>query len=126
MLPVYIAVGGMLGALARYFVSGLIQDGHYFPLGTLGVNFSGSFLIGFFMFSSDYFGLFSQETRALIAIGFLGSFTTMSTFGYESLRLLQEGNVLYFLLNIFTNVAGCLFAVYLGRALAIVLWRFLI
>ncbi|WP_346297677.1 fluoride efflux transporter CrcB [Geoglobus acetivorans] len=123
MLPAYVALGGMFGALARYVLSGLIQNGRYFPAGTLGVNVIGSFFLGFFMFSSEYFGLFSQEVRAFIAIGFLGSFTTMSTFSYESFRLLSEGNLIYFLANILLNVAGCIAAVYAGRAFALTLWR---
>lgn len=123
MIPLYIAIGGMIGALLRYAISGVIQGKKYFPAGTLGVNLIGSFLIGFVMFSSEYYGIFSQEMRTLITIGFLGSFTTMSTFSYESFRLLMEGNLIYFAGNIILNVGGCLLAVYFGRTAAMTLWR---
>ncbi len=123
MIPLYVAIGGVIGALLRYAISGVIQGKRYFPIGTLGVNVIGSFFVGFVMFSSEYYGLFSQEMRTLITIGFLGSFTTMSTFSYESLRLLMEGNLIYFAENIILNVVGCLLAVYFGRITAMTVWR---
>jgi len=123
VLLAYVAIGGMLGAVARYVLSGVVQDGHTFPVGTLSVNVIGSFLLGFFMFSAEYFGLFSQEIRALIAVGFLGSFTTMSTFSYESFRMLMEVNYLGFVQNVVLNLVTCILAVYAGRALALAVWR---
>lgn len=124
MILLYIALGGMAGAVARYILSGIVQNGHTFPVGTLAVNVIGSFLLGFFMFSSEYYGLFSQETRALVAIGFLGSFTTMSTFSYESFRLLMNGSFTAFTQNLLLNVFSCILAVYAGRIFAIALWRY--
>lgn len=124
MLLAYVALGGMAGAVARYLISGAVQDGHTFPVGTMSVNVIGSFLLGFLMFSSEYFGLFSQEVRALIAIGFLGSFTTMSTFSYESFRMLMNWDIVGFALNIFLNVFLCVLAVYAGRTFALIFWRY--
>lgn len=124
MLLAYVALGGALGAVTRYLLSGIVQDGHTFPVGTLSVNVIGSFLLGFFMFSSEYFGFFSQEIRALIAIGFLGAFTTMSTFSYESFRMLMDLNFSGFVQNVFLNFVLCIVAVYAGRALALTLWRY--
>ncbi|WP_456369228.1 fluoride efflux transporter CrcB [Geoglobus sp.] len=124
MLLAYVALGGMAGAVTRYLISGAVQDGHTFPVGTMSVNVIGSFLLGFLMFSSEYFGLFSQEVRALIAIGFLGSFTTMSTFSYESFRMLMNWDIAGFALNVFLNVFLCILAVYAGRTFALIVWRY--
>lgn len=89
---VAVASGGALGAVARYLASGWVQDatGGFFPWGTLVVNAVGSFLLGFSMIWLQS-TLASSEVRALVTIGFLGSFTTFSTFSYETLALVRDG-----------------------------------
>ena len=118
-----VGVGGFVGAVARYIVSGLVQDNFNFPVGTLFVNVVGSFLLSFIMYSTEYAGLFSDETRIFLTVGILGSFTTMSTFSYESFRLLESWETKAFILNIFLTVLLTLTAVFLGRGLALSVWR---
>ncbi len=87
-----VALGGALGAVARYLASGWIQDAtrSFFPWGTLGVNVAGSLLLGFALVWLQG-TVASTEVRALVTIGFLGSFTTFSTFSYETVAMLRDG-----------------------------------
>jgi CrcB protein len=91
MLSLYIALGGAVGALARYGLGGLIQTrtGSTFPWGTFVVNAVGSLLIGFLLRVLESVAA-TAETRALLTVGFLGAFTTFSTFSYEAAMLLQS------------------------------------
>lgn len=92
MIWVYVAVGGAAGAVARYGLGGWIQDraGFGFPWGTLVVNVLGCLLIGFAIRYLEATRL-PAELRALVGVGFLGAFTTFSTFSYETVGLLEEG-----------------------------------
>ncbi len=113
-----IGLGGFIGAILRYWISGWIQSGIVtFPLGTLGVNFLGSLLMSLIMYTSEYRGLFSMETRVFLTIGILGSFTTMSTFTFESMKLLEQDQHFFFGLNLVGTITVCLLAVYLGKVL---------
>ena len=87
-----VASGGALGAVARYLASGWVQDltGGFFPWGTFAVNAAGSFLLGFSLIWLQS-TMASTELRSLITIGFLGSFTTFSTFSFETAALLRDG-----------------------------------
>ena len=87
-----VALGGALGAVSRYLASGWLQDlaNGFFPWGTLGVNVAGSFVLGFSLVWLQG-TVASAEMRALITIGFLGSFTTFSTFSYETMAMLRDG-----------------------------------
>lgn len=96
-----VGLGGLIGAILRYVISGIVQNGFYFPLGTLFVNSSGSFLLSFIMYSSEYVGLLSGDSKNFLTIGMLGSYTTMSTFSYESFRMLESGEFKLFVLNVF-------------------------
>ncbi len=114
-----IALGGALGALLRYGVSGLVYkwlEG-IFPYGTLTVNVLGSFFIGLFWPFFQKTTL-SPEWRAFVLIGTLGAFTTFSTFSLETLQLLQDGEWKLSLLNLILNVVLALFAVFIGFWLA--------
>ena len=123
LLLLYIGFGGFVGAVLRYLVSGWIQNGvASFPLGTLGVNFIGSFLLGAVMYLSEYQGFFSEETRVFLTIGILGAFTTMSTFSYESFRLLEQNEFWLLGLNVAGTVFLTLFAVYLSKLMVLRLW----
>ena len=111
-----IGLGGFVGAILRYWISGWIQSGFLtFPLGTLGVNFIGSLLLALIMYASEYRGLFGEEVRIFMTIGVLGSFTTMSTFSFESMKLLEQSEHMMFVLNLIGTVSLCLLAIYLGK-----------
>lgn len=111
-----IAAGGSIGALARFWIANLVYDllGRGFPHGTLFVNVAGSFLMGLLTeLMLQRFAL-TSEYRAAILIGFLGAFTTFSTFAIETLYLFEQGETLKALLNAFLSVALCLVAVWFG------------
>ena len=111
-----IFLGGGLGALARFFVSSFVNEraASHFPYGTLTVNIVGSFLMGFLaMWLVEKLGL-NPLLRLAIFVGFLGAFTTFSTFSMETLNLFEEGLALRALLNMFVNVSLSVLAVWLG------------
>jgi fluoride exporter len=87
-----VGLGGAAGAISRYLASGWVQSlaGDFFPWGTLAVNVAGSLALGFVLVWLQA-TVASPELRELIAIGFLGSFTTFSTFSYEAFVLLRDG-----------------------------------
>jgi CrcB protein len=120
----YIGVGGFLGSVSRYLISKFLNNFiPSFPLGTLAVNVSGSFLIGFVIYSTVFGRSVPSNLRDLITIGFIGAFTTMSTFSYETFRLMELNELLYMSLNIILNLVLSLAAVYLGRELAIIITK---
>ena len=115
-----VGVGSFIGGILRYFVSGWIQSGAVtFPLGTLGVNFIGSLILSLMMYFSEYVGLLSEEVRIFWSIGLLGSFTTMSTFSYESFRLLEQNESMLFGLNIAATIILTLVAVFMGKLIVL-------
>jgi len=117
---IIVGAGGFLGAILRYAVGGWIQKGmESFPLGTLVINFTGTLILALVMYSSEYGGVFSMEERMFLTIGVMGAYTTMSTFSYESFRLFEGGELTLFALNVLGTLASCLFAVYLGRMIAL-------
>lgn len=117
-----ISVGAVLGANARYWLGGWVAEkfGAAFPYGTLLINLSGSFILGFFITLATERFLIHPHWRLLVAVGFLGSYTTFSTYTYESLKMILEGQPWLGLLNLFGSsllgglavIAGIL----LGRA----------
>lgn len=120
MVILWIGLGGFTGALFRYWISGWIQAGTVtFPLGTLAVNFIGSFILALVMFLSEFKGYFNEETRIFLSIGLLGSFTTMSTFSYESFKLLEQQEHMLFSVNVIGSVVLTLLAVYLGKIITL-------
>jgi CrcB protein len=115
----YITLGGILGTLARYFIQGVLQTrGGTFPTGTLAINIAGSFLLGFIIRFATGSAVISPELRGGLTIGFCGAFTTMSTFSYESIRLLGDSEYAYAALYMGGTILGCLAAVIAGTALA--------
>ncbi len=115
-----IAVGGAAGALARYAVAGWVQKSasSTFPVGTLAVNVAGCLLIGLLagFFAGPH--LVREEYRMAVLVGFLGALTTFSTFGWESIALLNDGEVGLAVFNVFANNGLCLSAVWLSYRLA--------
>jgi CrcB protein len=116
-----IAAGGAIGALARYAMGGLVQQAlktASFPAGTLAVNLTGCLLIGLGGGLIESRQFFSPEMRAFVFIGFLGSFTTFSTFGLESFNLVRDGQWLLAAVNICVSVVVGLAAVLAGGTLS--------
>src|ERR1051325_2250338 len=112
----FVAVGGLIGSVARYLVAVLFA-GYFsstFPLATLTVNLVGCFLIGILFALSDRGNILSPEWRMFLTTGFCGGFTTFSTFSYESLKLMQDGEFLYLALNVAISVVVGFAATYLG------------
>jgi CrcB protein len=118
----YIALGGLLGTLARYGLQGFVQRGGggagVFPTGTLAINLIGSLVLGFLVRYGTGSTVISPELRGGLTIGFCGAFTTMSTFSYESMKLLADGEYGYAGLYMGGTIVGCLAAVIAGTALA--------
>ena len=115
-----IGIGSFIGGILRYWIGGWVQSGALtFPLGTLSVNFMGSLILSLIMYLSEYAGLFSEEVRVFWTIGLLGSFTTMSTFSYESFRLLEQNENILFVLNIAGTLIFTLAAVYIGMLIVL-------
>jgi len=115
----FIAVGGALGTLSRYGISKFVNQatGAWFPWGTMTVNFIGLFIIGFLFELFDR-SILSPQTRSFAIIGFLGGFTTFSSYGMETINLFRDGETGLGLLNIvLSNVIG-LFLVVAGIILA--------
>lgn len=114
-----VGLGGFLGACARYWVSGWAAEkwGASFPFGTLLINLTGSFVLGLFLATTTDRLLIDPRWRLFLAIGFLGAYTTFSTYTYESVQLLLTGNWGAGLANLLgSNVLGLLASV-LGIAL---------
>ncbi|GAB4175169.1 MAG: fluoride efflux transporter CrcB [Geothermobacteraceae bacterium] len=116
MQLVYITLFGGLGCLSRYLVSGWVYAlaGRALPWGTLAVNILGSFLLGFLMESGLRTSLLPADLRVGITTGFLGGFTTFSTFSYETVRLLEEGSYLQAGANMVLNLVVCVVCALLG------------
>jgi CrcB protein len=115
-----IALGAALGANARYLVGAWAGNyfGSDFPYGTFIVNILGSFVLGFLLTLGTERLQLSPEARLLLAVGFLGSFTTFSSYAVESVNLWREAGLWRGLLNIVGNNLVGLFAAVMGAALA--------
>lgn len=114
---IVVALGGAIGAVFRFLVSSGVYQwlGRGFPYGTLAVNVIGSFLIGLLTEALILERVvISAEYRAAILVGFLGSFTTFSTFSLETLFLLEQGHLTKAALNVLISVCTCVFVVWLG------------
>lgn len=116
-----ISLGAVLGANLRYWVSDWAAQrfGASFPYGTLMINLSGSLVLGFFMTLITQRFLVDPNWRILVAIGFLGSYTTFSAYTFESINLILSGQLWLGLLNLFgSSTLGALavgLGIYLGR-----------
>lgn len=121
----FVMLGGALGTGARFWVSGFIAEraGEFFPLGTLAVNISGSFAVGFFAGFTGAEGPFlvSPRFRQFFMIGICGGYTTFSSFSLQTLDLARDGDWFKASLNVLLSFVCCLAAVWLGRILALTL-----
>lgn len=119
MINLLVALGGALGALARFGVANLLNTpaALRFPYATLLVNVTGSFLLGLVLRGIEGWPA-EPGWRAFLAIGFCGAFTTFSTFSYENVRLLQDRQYWTASVNILASVILCIFAVLAGWAIA--------
>lgn len=117
---VAIAVGGALGALSRYWMVGFVSRlfERNFPYGTLAVNVVGSFLIGIGYIVIVQRLQVASEWHAVLMVGFIGAFTTFSTFSLETVSLMQEGRLMAAFIYIFSSVLVCLLATMAGILLA--------
>lgn len=116
----YVAIGSALGGVSRYLLGGLIQRllDTTFPAGTLFVNISGSFLLGAILRYAVDTPSLTPEVRALLTIGFCGGYTTFSTFSYETVALLKDGEWTRACLYVAASVLLSLLGTFLGFALA--------
>jgi CrcB protein len=116
----YVLAGSAVGGGARYLLSTYVQtrSGATFPIGTLVVNILGSVIIGFVLRYAIDSSAVTPEIRALLTTGFCGGFTTFSTFSYESVRLLQEGDYHRAAWYVALSLIMCLTATFLGFGLA--------
>jgi fluoride exporter len=119
MQLVYISIAGVLGTLSRYGLSTFTQrlTGAGFPFGTLLVNFLGSLAIGFIMQLGLSTDVIPRTFRVAATVGFMGAFTTFSTFSYETVTYIHDGAWLLAALNILLNLVLCLGATLLGMFL---------
>ncbi len=122
MLILAVLAGGMLGAPARYLVDRAVQARHdsVFPWGTYAVNMGGSALLGFLLGAQHHLGL-PSAVFALLGTGFCGGLTTFSTFGYETLRLLEDGAIGEAGINVIGSLAVGVLLAWLGFRLAVAL-----
>ncbi|MCK5308912.1 MAG: fluoride efflux transporter CrcB [Zetaproteobacteria bacterium] len=115
-----VAAGGAAGAVLRWLMAGAVQrySGGAFPWGTFAVNALGSFLLGFLFVWLIERSTATELVRLALTVGLLGAFTTFSTYSYESIRLLQEGEYGLAAGNVVGQVAVCLILTWLGIQLA--------
>jgi fluoride exporter len=122
----WVAIGGALGSVSRFWLNGFIsakfgESAQIFPLGTLIVNVSGSFLIGIFAALAIPEGRMDSQSRAFttqfLMIGICGGYTTFSSFSLQTLNLLRDREWLYAAGNVILSVVLCMIAVWLGYLL---------
>ena len=121
-----VGFGGFIGSVLRYLAGGFVQQTTKsidFPFGTLAVNLIGCFIIGFLAQLAEDRGVFTSESRLFVFTGFLGGFTTFSSFGNETLNLARDSQLMNALANVGANVILGLFAVWLGRTVSYLIWR---
>lgn len=115
-----VAAGGAIGAVMRFLMASSVQrwSGSSFPWGTFAVNALGSFLLGFLFVWLIERSNMGELGRMAVTVGFLGAFTTFSTYSLESIRLLQSGSIALAATNIIGQVIVCLVLTFIGIQLA--------
>ena len=121
-----LGLGGFFGAISRYMLSEYVQNlfkQTAFPYGTVAVNILGCFVLGLLTHAAGAKGLLDAQTRLFLMVGFVGAFTTFSTFSLESASLFQSGQNAAGMLNILSsNLLGLVF-VFIGQSVASQLWK---
>ena len=126
MRVLWIGLGGAVGSILRYLLSGAAQDAlprSTFPLGTLVVNVLGCFVLGVLAELAETRGFMSPATRGLLMVGLLGGFTTFSAFASETVSALRDGAALVAAINVAASVFLGLAGVWGGRVAAAQIWR---
>ena len=120
MNALWVAIGGSLGALARYGLAGLVQRvaTPYFPFGTFAVNVIGCLLFGVLAGTAEQRFALGPPARAFLLIGILGGFTTFSSFTFETFQLLRDGDVLRASLNVGGQIVFGMLAMWGGYVAA--------
>lgn len=119
----YIAAGSAAGGVARFLLGTMLQQraGTTFPVGTLVVNLTGSLLLGFLLRWALGMPSVSPEVRAMLTTGFCGGYTTFSTFSYETMAMVEEGDwrraALYVAASVVLSVAGAFMGMAMARTL---------
>jgi CrcB protein len=119
----YVAFGSAVGGVARYLLGGWIQQrsGSTFPIQTLLINVTGSFLLGFLQHYALETTAISPEVRTMLTIGFCGGYTTFSTFSFETVRMLEDGDwrraMLYITLSVTLTVGAAVLGIVAAREL---------
>ncbi|MBS3793618.1 MAG: fluoride efflux transporter CrcB [Candidatus Thorarchaeota archaeon] len=112
---VLVGLGGFVGAVLRYILSGVLQtEGESFPVGTLFVNFTGTLILGFVVYSAEFLDFISHHMGLFLTMGVLGAFTTMSTFGLEAFRMFESGNYV----SLAVYIVGTIALVFIGMFIA--------
>jgi fluoride exporter len=116
----WVSLGGILGANSRYFLSRIITrfTDAAFPLGTLFINISGSLVLGFFLVWTTERVFVDPKWRLLVAIGFCGSYTTFSSYAFETMAYFEQGHWALFASNILANNVLCLGGILVGAMIA--------
>lgn len=116
----YIALGSILGANLRYFVSDWLarHQSSSFPFGTLAVNATGSFALGFFLIWTTERVLASPQWRLLVAVGFCSSYTTFSSYTFETFKMVEQGRLWDAGMNFLANNLVCLIGAIVGAIAA--------
>jgi CrcB protein len=119
----YVAIGSAVGGVARYLLGGWIQQrtGSTFPIQTLLINITGSFLLGFLQHYALETTAISPEVRTMLTIGFCGGYTTFSTFSFETVRMLEDGDwrraALYISMSVALTIGAAVLGIVAAREL---------
>jgi CrcB protein len=124
MSALLVVIGAALGAPLRYLTDRTVQARHdsAFPWGTFAVNVAGSFILGLLFAAGQAHGL-SPRVMTLAGTGFCGALTTYSTFGYETVRLLEQRTRFYAVANVAASIVAGLGAAFCGAMVAHAIWR---
>lgn len=116
----YIGIGGILGSLSRYYVSGIVDQGFHsdFPIGTFIINITGCFILGFFLTAVLEFIEMDSNYRLAVSTGFIGSYTTFSTFTNEINTMLIKHNLIISGVYIISSFAIGILSIWLGMVAA--------